>query len=367
MPMRRSPWSRIVIGVPAALGFFAGGAVGQQLELVREIGGAGGSSRPDFFDVSDLALGPRGEILVLDEGAKSVLVFDSSGAFLRQFGREGHGPGEFVSPTRIRAEGDTVVVADWWQGRLTRFSVRGEVLGTSALPRPTDSQLSGAYPMADGSVVGITTFRGWPGPAGHDPFIRVLRLRGSHVDTLLSLEPGYVVWRATDGSGFGVVPRRLGRTGAVAVWGDSALALVSAPEGQLRVALVSEAGYRFLAPVHLPIGVRAVSDEALERLRERLRTDSPDLPEAIELIPPTGTSILTGNGFFDDAGAVWIETRPGGEGAERRWMVIARGPDRSRWVAVPGNLELMRVAGHHAYGIWTDSLDVQTVRVYRLR
>lgn len=340
-------------------------AVGQDLDLVREIGAPEGSPEYTFFRISDLALGPRGELLVLDGGAKTVAVYDSTGVFLRRFGREGNGPGEFQSPNRIRIEGDEVVVFDWWQSRVTRFSREGEVLQTDPLPRPSNLHLSRTYPMADGSIIGVSTFRASPGSPDHEPFVRVVHLADGDVDTLLSMEPGYVMWRAPEGIPWGVVPDPLGKTGAVAVWGDSMLALVDATEAKLQVVRVGNNGLRFLRPVTIPMDTEEVSPEDLALLEAKLRERSSDVPTRIELIPPTAVSDLTGKSFFDDTGSVWVETRSG-EDQSRRWMVIARSPGQSRWISVPGNLEIMLVAGRMAYGVWKDELEVETVRIYRL-
>ena len=67
---------------------------------------------PDYLfgRISDGVLLPGGEIAVADRRLRTVRVYDSSGTFLRDLGRPGEGPGEFMSIMAVWAAGDTVSV-----------------------------------------------------------------------------------------------------------------------------------------------------------------------------------------------------------------------------------------------------------------
>jgi hypothetical protein len=90
---------------------------------------------PDVFGrISGLALGPEGQVYVLDGQASEVRIFGSDGAFQRTFGRSGEGPGELRAPggLTVDAEG-TLWVLNWGNGRYSGFDpetgdVRREVL-----------------------------------------------------------------------------------------------------------------------------------------------------------------------------------------------------------------------------------------------
>lgn len=78
----------------------------------------------------------HGELLVLDRyRTEPVVAFDRrSGRLLREFGREGDGPGEFRSPVSLVADGPEIGVLDvglnrvtWLGGDADAFNVRGTV------------------------------------------------------------------------------------------------------------------------------------------------------------------------------------------------------------------------------------------------
>ncbi len=83
-----------------------------------------------FFRVSSARVLRTGEIAVFD-GSREVRVFDRSGVFVRSFGGEGEGPGEYLGPGRMfRLRADTLAIWDSRQRRLTILNGTGEVLST---------------------------------------------------------------------------------------------------------------------------------------------------------------------------------------------------------------------------------------------
>lgn len=94
--------------------------------LVLGTGARGGEDL--FGDVTDLATGPDGEIIVLDALNHTVRVFSSAGTELRRFGRKGRGPVEFESPIGIARVGIRLVVAD---SRLALLTLEGGDAGTN--------------------------------------------------------------------------------------------------------------------------------------------------------------------------------------------------------------------------------------------
>jgi 6-bladed beta-propeller len=97
---------------------------GWRLEHAASIGGAEAPEREMLFTVPAVAESGRGEIYVLNAGHQSVLAFDSAGRYLRTIGREGRGPGEFISPGAIVSTGDDALfVLDAPESRISRFQV----------------------------------------------------------------------------------------------------------------------------------------------------------------------------------------------------------------------------------------------------
>lgn len=75
-----------------------------------------------FFEATDVTVTDDGSIAVMDRMGKKVVLFDTEGELLRQYGREGSGPGEFQYPLVITPipEGG-VAVFDMMNRRLERF------------------------------------------------------------------------------------------------------------------------------------------------------------------------------------------------------------------------------------------------------
>jgi len=86
-------------------------------------------SPDEFGGVSSVALGPNDEVFVADSRNHEVRVFGLDGNHRRTFGREGEGPGEFVSLYSLAWTGDRLLTFDPDQGRIGEWSAEGIWLG----------------------------------------------------------------------------------------------------------------------------------------------------------------------------------------------------------------------------------------------
>lgn len=125
---------------------------------VFAVGKANGAEHEMFGEVGSVAFDASDNLYVLDRQAKRVMVYDRSGRFLRQIGREGEGPGELIAPRQMTLAGDgTVIVFDFGRPGYSLFRPDGtflrNVLAEQALP---DLNAPLAWHSA-GGVVG--TFR----------------------------------------------------------------------------------------------------------------------------------------------------------------------------------------------------------------
>lgn len=115
-------------------------------EEVFRIGSMDGAEWEVFARVNAVAFDSQGNLFVLDGGNQRVLVFDPAGRHLRTIGRQGGGPGEFLSPAgmAVTPSGELVV---YDQGR--RAYAIFEADGTFRENLNTDIVRDGGMPGSD--------------------------------------------------------------------------------------------------------------------------------------------------------------------------------------------------------------------------
>ncbi len=75
-----------------------------------------------FFGPRGIRIGPRGNVYIADTGNKRIIVTDSEGEHLYQWGRAGSEAGAFNEPTGLAIDkSGNVYVADTWNGRVQIF------------------------------------------------------------------------------------------------------------------------------------------------------------------------------------------------------------------------------------------------------
>lgn len=94
-------------------------------ELFR-VGAEGGAGNDVFGAVGDVGFDAAENLYVLDRLNARVVVFDSTGRFVRTLGRRGGGPGEFSAPQQMSVgRGGEVIVSDAGRRALVVFSRDG--------------------------------------------------------------------------------------------------------------------------------------------------------------------------------------------------------------------------------------------------
>lgn len=100
-------------------------------KVVRVASLGGSDNGPEsFFEVGhDVAADTLGRLYVLDKGNYRVLVFDSSGRFMSEYGTRGGGPGELERPEALIVDPDgLVMVLDFGKRGAVRYAPTGEPL-----------------------------------------------------------------------------------------------------------------------------------------------------------------------------------------------------------------------------------------------
>ena len=116
-----------------------------------------------FSDPFAIAVDYRnGNVLVTDARNQRVVILDRDGSFIREFGTEGDGEGEFSRPTGIAVAPDGLIyVADYDQDRIQRFTERGEFVlawGTSGNGKD-QFQAPNGLAVDSGSTVYVADFQ----------------------------------------------------------------------------------------------------------------------------------------------------------------------------------------------------------------
>jgi predicted membrane-bound mannosyltransferase/DNA-binding beta-propeller fold protein YncE len=127
------------------------GALALTPDLLINESGVAGSVPGALAAPRNVAVASDGEIYVADSGNNRIQVFAADGAFLREFGSAGAGPGQFNEPWGLAVDDAFVYVADTWNHRIQKFSRDGQLVNAFGA--------SGA-PAGDGSDQGLGLFFG---------------------------------------------------------------------------------------------------------------------------------------------------------------------------------------------------------------
>ena len=107
------------------------------LEEVYRVGGAAAEGWGALGFVEQVAFDGAGRLFVLDEDVSRIIVIDTDGGLVREFGREGEGPGEFTWPEGFTVLRDgSAVVYDGWHSTFLVFGPEGGFERQVRMPIP---------------------------------------------------------------------------------------------------------------------------------------------------------------------------------------------------------------------------------------
>ena len=331
---------------------------------LQEAASIGSPEGPGSFGrVRSVVADGDGNVYVADAQVSEIRVFGPDGAHLRTFGRKGAGPGEFTELYSLAWIGDSLAALDPRAGRISLLSRSGEWLGQIAHPAITG-------PVVRLHSVGseVYSFDVVPAPGGKSER-RYLRYTPGAIDTL-----PYPAQQVSGPAGTIVCPHPGG--GGMTFFTNPFVAQpFQSPAPANRVALVSSGDYRIVL-------LNATGDTAL--VVEK-RHDSVPIPDAewkeatrshsewsaknpgakcdpVEFTRPTGKPAIRSI-FFDDAGRMWVEaTTASGHSFD---VFDGTGVHLGN-MASPGRQASVSpyVRRDRLYLVATDSLDVQSVKVY---
>ena len=344
------------------------------------IGTIDGDSTAQFGRVADVATDSRGRILVLDQQARTVRVFDATGAYLQAMGGPGEGPGElgrFANAVLVSA-GDTVYVPDYAQSRINVFDPAGVHVRDIPLSPPPGGR--SWERLADGRFLfrGVTIRRDETNRFRTADGLFSTRADGG-LDTLLTFD--YV---ASDlgGPGNPVVPLIVNG----AFWTrspDGAIAWSSLDRDHVRVHAAGGALTRLIR--HAAWSRAPLTDADRLRLRELLREKLTMLGGDVAAVNqlrlvyddafPAITALRSGPdatlwvqrmGPASGISAMSVNAEDAGAGLGGNvWDVLDADGRFLGTITTPDRFRIQRITDDAVYGVRQDTLDAE--RVERLR
>lgn len=317
-----------------------------------------------FARIGDVLVNDSG-IWVSDPGHKRVLWFDATGRLQSEFGREGNGPGEWMSPGIVSVD-SILTVDDPQQGRQVRFRLDGSHKETRRVrhfadPDEGELPLWGAAPLRGGLTVGMipASYRvSFSRAVAYDLNHHVVLLNSTEesADTLLSYHWGAAGWR-TNVMG-AVESTRFGAAGAWGVLDDTTVVLADGVTGTLSIVRAGPGAAR-VDSIDLGFAGRQVTERELDALEEVIREDaSRDLPRQMEIDAPGHWSVAT-RLIPDGDQVLWLRQAVEGENPE--WVVFNLAT-RDKWrVILPERFRLTAVHGGLLYGVTRDEMDLPSV------
>ncbi len=320
-----------------------------------------------------------GRIVVANNGTHELRFYDSSGAFLASVGREGEGPGEFRGLQFLHAyAGDSLLTYDFRNRRFSIFTLDGRFV-RSFTPAP----LTGAVafptyvaPFADGSIfLGLespTTAEEMKSGLRREPVVFLHCDRdGALIDTL-GHHPGteWFIQTQGDGATMGIIigQRVMGLQAQSAVFqngfyfgaGDSYEISYYNIEGVLKRLVRLRRPNRAVTAddiTHYKQRRLETVDDKNQRIMMERRLEAMPFPEAL---PAFDRFVV------DSDGNLWVEEYrlPGDN--KPRWTVFDGEGQMLGVVEAPDRFRIYEIGADFVLGRWTDELDVEHIRLYRL-
>lgn len=325
--------------------------------------------------VSDLAVDDEGRVYVLDQLAQVVWVFAPGHGLVGSMGGPGEGPGE-LGPlvTSVLVRGDTVLVADWTQARLSLFSTDGATLGTDPIPVEGGTRTWWASSRAGLYFRGLTRFTDERGRwSGRDVLFRYDD-RG-RADTVLTFEYPESDFGTRSDPNLPITVNAPSWT----VLDDGSIAWLALSEGRVRIhgrdgtlrriLSMDEWAPRFptaseVESLRKKLGDRLEMFGGSRTMLEQVPVDAPErLPALTSVMKgPEGTLWVQRMGDVGDVHPLALNTPdpPTGYGGGV-WDVLDPGGRHLGEVVLPPGIRVMDIAAGAVYGITSDSLGVERV------
>jgi hypothetical protein len=328
-----------------------------------------GGSNPgqEIAEPASVTVSSAGYAAVVDFSLGEVSVISPQGEWIGPWGRRGRGPGELTMPVAANWTGDTLIVYDIEQSKISRYR-RGGSLGDSRISPELSAAVAASGVIAfvavrsDGTVILQQPLQAQA--AGDSSKLTVLKASpASAPDTLLQAYVQHVAWE------HGMMPHPAGAVPRIAVGSDNWLA-VTASDGSRRVLVDGGAQVRQLCGT-----APALPPSAEERGNGTAPQGFEAAFEVLGAAPEPRDLSSIGRVMVRSNGDIWIDARrprpftregltgvPGGP-----WDAYNLRGEHLGTVHVPENVAVQAVSDSIAVGIQFNDVDEAWVVGYRIR
>jgi len=347
-------------------------------EPILDIGVVEGDPVYQLDQVRDVARTSSGDVVVANRGSQEIRFYDSTGQFLRRFGGEGDGPGEFRQLEGFQLRSSDTVVAFDYSGRVTAFGPAAEVVWTAMLGageplRSPSSFGDGAFLQAfaiDAFQILVVEARSGPSRILTVPAALVRYSSAAVPMDTIGVFPGFDVASVEmPGGAQGTGSALFGRSLTYAAHQEHTY--VGTGDGyEIRVLGLDGSLVRIVRRLNLDLRVTQAAVDSL--VSDLLRTiEDPDRrsrQEQIYAVTPLPEARAPYSDILVDSdGYLWVSGYHLGS-ARKPTRFTVFDPD-SRWLGemtVPENFQVFEIGEDYVLGVATDELDVEHVRMYGL-
>jgi hypothetical protein len=358
---------------------------GWVLEEVMTIGEAAGDPDYQFGQIAGIVVTAEGRIILVDQQAQHLKVFDAAGVYEQTIGQAGSGPGEFgpgVGPVLI-GRGDTLIVPDLGNQRVNILKSDGS--------EPADFRMSfeqGIPARWDVTQAGDLVYQlralNLPNTEQRETLdlIATVSYAGEIMDTLLTPARGESFTFGDDGQPIRMI------FAPEPVWsmvGDDGLCF--AVNDAFRLSMYDALG-GLNRIVTVPVEGKPVTNADIQFFMEtvdRLLEEQGVPPEQAEIVKSTFNFAEFFPAFLQmmpgPDGSLWVQRvqEPTGMTEEEReswnplldlgastWDILDAEGRYLGALDLPHRFQPVTFEGDLVYGIWRDDFDVQYVRVMRV-
>ncbi len=310
----------------------------------------------------------------------TIRYFSSEGRYLSSFGRSGAGPGEFQAIAAVfRAGGDTLVVEDPWQARLTYVtpegtlgrvvSRAGSVGGRPAMQHHIVGRFSDGTLLARNNVIGVADRRQFQGPPvgprrDSIPWFR-LREDGTILDTLAR-----ALAELYDRPATGTLRVFLLTPRPATLAADNLFFLGTGESFRITAYDLAGRPVQVFTKPHRPARVTSADLSVLERDEVDALSD----PNAIALVKQRyrtapRASVLPAHDRYllrDPEGNLWIQDFQSPGAPHVIWSVFAANGHYRGVVSFPARFRALEIGRDYVLGSWTDEFGSLHLRLYDL-